>query len=421
MRKSVVVKCAFIGCAAGAMLGGCNGGLQSSPPTSAAIARETDSVRERVIHDFNGEDGWSPHAALLDVHGTLYGTTWIGDIDGGDGGGTVFKMTPSGETTQLHQFEGPDGSNPSASLIDVKGTLYGTTVYGGANCGSGGCGTVFSITPSGTETVLHSFGGAGDGQYPSSSLIDVGGTLYGTTIDGGAHSKGTVFSITPSGKENVVYSFGGSPNGEYPDASLIAINRTLYGTTAGGGADGDGTVFSLTKSGREHTLHSFSGSPDGSAPEAPLTSVSGTLYGTTAGGGVGTCSYYGLPGCGTVFSIDLSGNEKVLYSFRGAPDGANPQGNLLNVNGTLYGTTARGGSKCAYSGTCGSVFSITTSGTETVIHRFKGGLNGHSDGSTPLDGPTNVRGKLFGTTGGGGANGCGFGSGGCGIVYRITL
>jgi uncharacterized repeat protein (TIGR03803 family) len=414
------------------MIAGCNSGLQSQLPTGTAALRDIGGIhlrydpllrssgRERVIHAFNGEDGWSPHAALLDVRGTLYGTTWLGAIHGGNGDGTVYKMTPSGQTTMLYQFHGPDGSNPAASLIDVNGTLYGTTVYGGAYCGSAGCGTVFSITPSGTETVLHSFGSAGDGATLSSSLTNVGGTLYGTTLDGGTNGDGAVFSITPSGVEHVVYSFAGSPNGEHPDATLINVNGRLYGTTASGGASGDGTVFSVSRSGRENVLHSFSGSPDGSEPAAALTNVNGTLYGTTDGGGSGSCSYYGLTGCGTVFSIDLSGNEKVIYSFAGSADGANPRGNLLNVSGTLYGTSAGGGSRCAYYERCGTVFSITLSGNEQIVHRFKGGLNGHADGSVPEGGLIDVRGRLYGATGGGGANGCGYGSGGCGTVFRVT-
>jgi uncharacterized repeat protein (TIGR03803 family) len=87
-----------------------------------------------------------------------------------------------------------------ADLINVEGTLYGTTVIGGASCGSyhiTGCGVVFSITPSGNETVLHNFGSKGDGAYPGAALLDVNGTLYGTTVNGGANGDGTVFSIKP--------------------------------------------------------------------------------------------------------------------------------------------------------------------------------------------------------------------------------
>ena len=153
----------------------------------------------------------------------------------------------------LHSF-GPygseDGVYPTAGLIDVNGTLYGTTGGGGASCSSsGGCGTVFSVTTSGKETVLYSFAGEPDGEFPVAGLLNVKGTLYGTTADGGARCSprgcGTVFAITLSGAETVLHTFR-RIDGEYPAASLIDVNGTLYGTTVYGGADGGGTVFSLS-------------------------------------------------------------------------------------------------------------------------------------------------------------------------------
>ena len=77
-------------------------------------------------------------------------------------------------------------------------------------------------------------------------MINVGGTLYGTTADGGANGKGTVFSVTKSGKESVVYSFAGGSDGAIPTAGLVNVRGTLYGTTAdGGGPNNYGTVFSI--------------------------------------------------------------------------------------------------------------------------------------------------------------------------------
>jgi len=126
----------------------------------------------------------------------LYGTTEFG---GRNDNGTVFKVTTKGAETVLHSFKGgSDGTYPAAGLIDVAGTLYGTT--GGAGSVSscaGGCGTVFKITTEGAETVLYSFAGGSDGNYPSASLIDLGGTLYGTTAYGGASNNGTVFKLKP--------------------------------------------------------------------------------------------------------------------------------------------------------------------------------------------------------------------------------
>jgi uncharacterized repeat protein (TIGR03803 family) len=176
----------------------------------------------------------------------------------------------------------------------MKGTLYGTTGGGGAYdrgvCVSTGCGTFFRITPEGAEKVLHSFGKRNDGAEPN-GLVDVNGTFYGTTYAGGKFKVGTVFSVTPRGTEKVLYSFSNSPDGAYPDASLIEVKGKLYGTTFEGGASctyylqGCGTIFSITPRGREKVLHSFAGGSDGATPLASLVNVNGTLYGTTSGGG----------------------------------------------------------------------------------------------------------------------------------------
>jgi uncharacterized repeat protein (TIGR03803 family) len=238
-----------------------------------------------------------------------------------------------------------------------------------------------------TETVIYAFKGGNDGAapYEGSGMIRVGGTLYGTTSAGGRASNcnggcGTVFSITPAGKETVLYAFKGGRDGAFPTAALIYVKGTLYGTTAAGGGakacgSGCGTVFSLTPTGKETVLHVFQGgSDDGALPYGRLTHVRGMLYGTTfiagkyAGRGNGS-------GGGTVFSITPAGKETLLYSFQGYSDsGALPFAGLIGVNGTLYGTTAVGGGNfgapCGMIG-CGTVFSVTPTGTERALHRFK--------------------------------------------------
>ncbi len=335
------------------------------------------------------------------MKGTLYGTTWAGGKGETillDNCGTVFTITPAGSERVLYSFQGGhDGSQPTASLLDVSGTLYGTTKGGGgygAYC-HGGCGTVFSITTSGKERVLHVFGrGDSDGEIPEASLIDVNGTLYGTTEDGGKHGGGTVFSVSTTGKEHVLYSFNGKPNGVEPDAGLVDVNGTLYGTTSLGGKDNRfGTVFSITTAGTEHVLYSFRERHDGNGPEAGLVDANGMLYGTTAGGG--------KEEQGTIFSVTTSGAEHVLHDFTGIPDGDNPRANLTYVKGTLYGTTQDGG---AYgSGNSGTVFSSSTSGTVTILHSFGGG----SDGLQPDAGLLEVKGTLYGVTPIGGKYGYG--------------
>ena len=386
-----------------AMLAACGGGSGTPLSPSSALrvpsAERTDSnVRYKVLYSFGASaDAANPYAGLINAKGILYGTTAYG---GANGDGTVFSITPSGTETVLYSFKGGpgDGEYPFANLINVKGMLYGTTSQGGAYCSStGGCGTVFSITPSGTETVLHSFGGSGDGNGPLASLINVKGMLYGTTMEGGANGDGTVFSITPSGTETVLYSFkGGSGDGEFPLAGLINVKGKFYGTTVYGDKSDDGTVFSITPSGRETVRHQFK-LLDGEHPYAGLINVNGTLYGTThLGGGNGD---------GTVFSITPSRRYKSLYSFKGAGDGEYPYAGLINVNGTLYGTTIEGGANGD-----GTVFSTTPSGIETVLHSF----GGSGDGQNPYyGGLINAKGKLYGTTYYGGAYGNG-------TVFRLS-
>jgi uncharacterized repeat protein (TIGR03803 family) len=199
---------------------------------------------------------------------------------------------------------------------------------------------------------VHSFDHSRHANTPLGSLIDAGGTLYGTTDEGGAHHAGAVFSMTLGGKAKVLHNFGKGTDGRSPSGSLIKVKGTFYGTTSGGGAHNDGTVFSITTGGTEEVLHSF-GPGDGRYPGGYLVEAKGTLYGTTSGGGGSGCG--GTVGCGTVFSVTASGTEKVLHDFSYAGhDGTQPAGGLIDVNGTLYGTTVQGGT---YGN--GTVFALT--------------------------------------------------------------
>ena len=220
---------------------------------------------------------------------------------GARGKGTNYKV--------LYRFFGkPDGAGPDASLIDVRGTLYNTTTYGG----TAKRGVIFSVTKSGMEKVLCSVQRRSDGEVPEAGLIDVKGALYGTTSGGGSYfyssdsDSGTVFSVTTSGAEKVLHSFGHRTDGVHPVASLIDVSHRLYGTTFSGRKHNFwGTVFSITTSGSEKVRYSFAGGTDGSQPAAGLIDVGGTLYGTTSHGGAYSVCARGI-GCGTVFSITKS-------------------------------------------------------------------------------------------------------------------
>jgi uncharacterized repeat protein (TIGR03803 family) len=152
--------------------------------------------------------------------------------------------------------------------------------------------------------VLHSFGKTADGVYPQAPLMNVNGMLYGTTFTNKVHGPpdgpGTVFRMDAAGAERVLYAFKGGADGANPAGGLIDVDGTLYGTTQNGGKNGGGTIFSLNAHGSgERVLHSFGQGNDGARPVAGLLDVNGTLYGTTSNGGGTGC---GGAGCGTVFA-----------------------------------------------------------------------------------------------------------------------
>jgi uncharacterized repeat protein (TIGR03803 family) len=376
----------------------------------------------KVLHDFgvgSYQDGVLPLAKLTNLDGVLFGTT----EDGGlftycstTGCGTVFSITTAGKEQVVHRFGSTyrDGTNPSADLTNVGGALYGTTQEGGAH----NDGTVYSIA-SGKERVIYSFGTASnDGSGPMGGLVNINGTLYGTTYYGGAHSNGTVFSVTRKGKERVLYSFGqDDKDAVYPDADLLDVHGTLYGTTLVGGEDGEGTVFGVTTTGKERIVHSFGGSSslrDGSYPYSSLIELNGLLYGTTRSGGAHRE--------GTVFSVSIRGKERIVYSFGAdASDGSEPRAGLLSAGRTIYGTTAEGGSGkgCPYARGCGTVFSLDASGGESTLYSFSM-AHYAKDGASP-GGLISVNGVLYGTASEGGTGNCEFGSVlGCGTVFAVN-
>jgi uncharacterized repeat protein (TIGR03803 family) len=328
-------------------------------------------------------------------------------------------------------------SGGSAGLIgDPSTALYGVAPVGGdLKCHDGhqqGCGFVYELTPQAVgkpykETRLYTFLGndAADGAEPSAALLmdeSSAGVFYGTTVLGGVYDKGTVFKLAPtqSGayKETVLHSFGAAKSfGEYPYASLIEIQGTLYGTASGGGIYDGGVAFSVSAAGTSpHKLHDFGNGSDGATPYASLTDVNGTLYGTTSAGGTSTSG--ASKGCGTVFSMSTAGSEQVLYAFKGRHsngDGCTPLGSgVVDVNGLLYGTTSAGGAKNkkGIECDCGTVYSVSTSGKENVLHNFV--TNGSPQASLIY-----ANGALYGTTFHGGK--CTLSaSRGCGLVFSLT-
>lgn len=349
---------------------------------------------ESVLYAFTGaSDGGSPCAnLLLDTAGNLYGTAYSG---GAYSNGAVFVAGTTGGERVLYNFTGgTDGSSPCSGFVqDSQGNLYSTTNLGGAY----GKGTVFKLSPNGVETVLHSFGNGTDGANPEAGLLfdSNSGRLYGITLMGGTSSWGTVFTMTLSGSEKVIHNFS-FQDGGFPMGSLIMDSKGyLYGTTYGGGAYSGGTVFRMTTSGSEKVLYNFTGGADGGSPAAGLLlDKDGNLYGTTSFGG-------NANQWGTAFVLSPTGVETVLHTFVGGTDGIRPAAALVfGPKGYIYGTTVYGGASGL-----GTIFRLTTNGGEVVLHSFAGGLDGiYPTGSFVWDGHSDY---LYGTTSSGGAYGNG--------------
>jgi uncharacterized repeat protein (TIGR03803 family) len=264
--------------------------------------------------------------------------------------------------------------------------------------------------PSSGYHVVFSLNGT-NGNVPRGPLVENGnhGPLYGVAQGGGTHNDGTIFTVTAGGRVHVVLNFDGN-NGADPNAGLVSVNGALYGTMGSGGTCGTnntcGTVFKLTRFGKERVLYRFKGAPDGFAPTGQLIAVQGTLYGTTGAGG----AY----GAGTVYSISLDGQEHVLYSFKGGAGTFEPNAGLVFFRGQLFGTTAFGGEGCISHG-CGTVFSVTPEGIERTVYLFKG----PPDGEWPHGRLTLLGGRLYGETYRGG-NCDRNGAVGCGALFSVT-
>jgi len=365
---------------------------------ASAVSSSAQAVT--VLHSFSGTDGAAPWAPpVFDKAGNLYGTT-------SGGNGTAFRLSKDGTFTTLYRFlGGTDGAVPMGSLVlDAAGNLYGTTADGGGTCGSFDCGIVFKISASGTESVLHVFAGGNDGYGPEGGLVaDASGNLYGTTNLGGGTACGgigcgTVFKLAPDGTESILHAFSDGNDGGVPGCSLLLDkNGNLYGTTQVGGNSNKGSVFEVSHDGAEKVLYSFKGGDDGAQPIAGVVmDSSGNIYGTTIN--------EGPYGGGTVFKLAPDGTETVLHSFSGGQDGYAPYGTLIvDAVGEMYGVTEGGGHRK------GVVFKISSSGDEQILYAF--GHHG-SDGSFPLFGLTARRNSLYGTTFYGGPSNAG-------VIYRL--
>jgi uncharacterized repeat protein (TIGR03803 family) len=421
-----------------------------------------DAAQYTVLHTFKGADGANPYGSLIsDSQGNLYGTT----IGGGNmtntacqnnpfssGCGVVYKIDRDGVESILYQFKGgSDGAFPSAELLlDNAGNLYSTARGGGiltadSPCGFiSGCGVVFKLDRDGDESILYSFKGGSDGYGVSSGLVrDPAGNFYGTTIGGGISNPactgdgppgncGVIYKVDPKGDETVLHAFTGGSDGYGPYGTpLLDLQGNLFGVASNGGdissafcnetvsalagALGCGTVFKINHAGSFSVIHTFDGKDGGPFPDGWLTTDPwGNLYGITGNGGSAVSSTN--LGNGTIFKVDQSGKESVLYNFAGGADGFTSSGSVIfDSLGNLYGATSFGGDTtdpaCSTIGGCGVVFRFDPQGHYTVLHTFKGTDGANPEANLYMD----QQGNIYGTTTAGGDPTCN-----CGVVFKIT-
>ncbi len=327
-------------------------------PTGAVEAADY-----KVLGTFDASTGPMPTWGLADVNGVFYGVTPGARKTPN---GTVVAIAAHHPATLVTGFGGSGGPvEPSGPLLNSDGTLWGVSFKGGAS----GTGTIFTVTPSRSVTVVHSFGDGKDGYNPVGSLINVNGTFYGAAYGG---DGGVVFSVTPDGTytrlSHFILRHGGVAG---PIGGLVSFRGRFYGIAALGGINFQGGIYSVDLKGKSKTIYTFSGGADGTASPGALTVLNGMLYGTTLNGG--------SAGLGNVFSLTTAGSYTNVYSFQGGTDGATPQFGVVASGGVLYGTTSSGGGTGCGTG-CGTVYSLTPGGAETVLYRFAGGK---TDGATP--------------------------------------
>jgi uncharacterized repeat protein (TIGR03803 family) len=360
-----------------------------------------------VLANFGRPGPAFPKDLIQDGDGYFYGAALAGgQVNGNcaDGCGAVFRMDGDGVVTSLHEFTGGDGGqSPIGPFRASSGDLYGMTLGGG----TGSNGSAYRIDSSGIFTTIHSFWDGTDGRYPSGALIEPQpGDLWGTTLTGGnlalcgaPNGCGTIFRMHLNGDLETMHAFNGDDGSRPHGPLLLADDGNVYGTTNTGGVADQGTIFRITLNGNLTVLHELSGSfsyVNGGLIQASNGDLIGTIY--TGDGGED----------GSVYRMTLDGNFEILHAFASdGHEGRFPQAPVLKANdGFFYGTTTRGGANDR-----GTVFRLGEDGTLTTIHDFEatpqevlpGALIQAADG------------RLYGTTIYGG------GTGGDGVVFRITL
>lgn len=369
------------------------GVVAMATPATAVQANSGSYHAVASLTDDDGEEYLSPLVQGAD--GLMYGVAQFG---GAENNGTVFKIEADGTVTVVHSFDGSDGSFPDAPLtLASDGWLYGSTAFGGADS----MGVIFKVSSAGDFVVLHVFSkGADQGlERPNTQLIPDGQGGFYCTGDLIAKPKaGVLFQYSASGAVTILAQFQGNHLGRGPNNLVMGSGGVLYGTTMHGvERNSSGTFFSYKPGGRLKTLHFFDFNTEGTNPATPLV--------VSPGGDI-----YGMMRSGNIFRMSTKGVYSPVHTFDTSdPLGFEPAGGLtIDASGKLYGTTSVGGKLKG-----GTVFSMTLDGQGKVLKSL--GSANAANGYDALSAPTWVTGgALWGTTTMGGQ----FDKG---TVYRIDL
>jgi len=336
-----------------------------------------------TLYRFHGIDGETPQANVtIASDGTLYGTTEFG---GAQGTGNVYRLQPPGRAlanatgtwneTVIHTFGSyNDGQGVlpwwGSLIFDSAGNIYGTASAGGTGpCASGGCGTVFELSPSNgswTYSVLYRFTCGADGASPFSGVtMDAEGRLYGTTDGDLRCDGGTAYQLVHGGSgwtENTMHQFQNLDDGGEPVGGLVVdAAANAYGITGNGGTSGcGGVIYELSPRGVGWTfsrIYCPVGPVAGGSESAMTMDAAGNLYGTTTADGANRR--------GSVFKLTYDNGSWTytdLHDFTGGADGSGPVGTLaLDADGNVYGTSVYGGTGggCEFGNGCGVAWKIT--------------------------------------------------------------
>ena len=366
----------------------------------ATVSLRAQDYNYKNLHKFVGTDGEGPEGTLIQgSDGNFYGTTsgtYASSVNGANAAvnGTVFRLTPAGVLTTLHVFAGTDGAHPAAPLVQLgDGLLYGSTGSGF----SGPAATVFRLATDGTGFATLTRVPAVEGTNSVTVAKGSDGNLYCTERQGGSVGYGVIFRVTPGGTTTVLYSFKGHPDGEFPNGPLfLAKDGNFYGCTDGGGVNDEGTVFRISPTGVYAQLHALAQfGVEGGGPNGLVQAGDGNFYGTARQGG-----NENYPPSGTVFRVTPNGtftdifDLSSLFGTAAVSAPVDPQSSLIvGPDGALYGTGEQGGD----TGTAfGGVFRMTLDGGYTSVYGFDGNVGAGPVGGLVLGSD----GAFYGTTAG---------------------